>query len=596
MGRIPNLLLAAGYLAVAAAVVVARRSPATGYEPSIYTATPTGTWIALGIGLSIALAVSVVCRDVHQAAGIVLGGFAVTTVVSLPIVRGYYFHGKGDALTHLGWVRDFVGGTMAPHELFYPGLHSVASMFVLVAGVEPQHALMAAVVVFFVPFVVFVPLVVRLITDNPVAVGFGAIIAWLVLPVNNIATHMGAHSNSNALFFVPVFAFAVLAYLTRRSSDERLPFGLSPYGALIVLSGLGLLLIHPQQMVNAVILLGAISAVQLVARRRYDEHPVLEHPTIHVYSVVMAVTFAAWAFANERFRNALGGLIYGLLTADIGTGEEVGQRGASLTEIGGSLPELFAKLFLVSAVLALVVGSYILVVWAGRSRASPGSRALVSYLAVALIPLGGLFVVYFMGTPTMAFRQIGFIFVVVTILAGVALGAFVGWFDRFAPTVAVSGIIAVALAVCLVVAMLTVFGSPFIYNPTQHVSEQTYHGYETAITGGTDHPYAGYGYTTYRYNDAIYGVETMTDEQAAIMWPGEGVIEMDAFNDGDYGDAYPGDGPYFLIGSEFDTVREHEIYHELNYQSVSLESLEDEVGSARYVSNPEVFVYEIRDH
>ncbi len=595
MVKVPNLLLAAGYVAVALAIGVARRTPATGYEPSIYAGTPTGTWIALGVALSIGVATVIACRGIHQAAGITLGALAMTAVVSLPVVRGYYFIGKGDGLTHLGWVRDFVGGGMAPFDLFYPGLHSVASMLTLVAGAEVQHALLLAVVMLFVPFVLFVPLVVRVITDNPLAIGLGAIVAWFVLPINNIATHLGAHSNSNALFFVPVFLFALLTYLSRRSPGERLYGGLSPYGALIVLSGVGLLLVHPQQMINAVVILAAISIVQHLARRRFDEHPILEHPTTHAYTVVLGVLFLIWAVANERFRGAIGGLIYGLFTAEIGTGEEVGQRGASLTEIGGSLPELFAKLFLVSSLIGLVVGCYLLVVWSGRSTAAPRTRAMVTYLGIALLPLGAMFVVYFLGTPTMAFRQVGFIFVVLTLLGGVALGAFVGWFDRYVPSITVTGVVALALGACLVLAMLTVFGSPFIYSPTQHISEQTYHGYETAITGGNDQPYAGYGYTTYRYNDAIYGVESMTDEQEAIMWPGEGVVEMDAFNEGRYADAYPADGAYFLMVSDFDTIREHEIYHELNYEAAPLESLEDDEGSARYVSNPEFELYEIRN-
>ncbi|WP_247728448.1 hypothetical protein [Halovivax limisalsi] len=588
--------LAVGFLAITAALLVARATPATEYEPSIYAATPPATWAAIGLAFAVAIVAALSLRGAAQAVAIALGALATTTVISLPVVRGYYFLGKGDAMTHLGWVRDLLAGTMAPHELLYPGVHSVASLFVLIAGVEPPHALLLTVIVLFVSFVLVVPLAVRAITDDPLAIGTGAVVSWFVLPVNNVATYAGVHTNSNALFYAPAFVFALLVYLGRRSGDDRLPAALSPFGLLVVISGVGLLLLHPQQMVNAVVILATISAIQLLARYRFDDHPILEHPTTHAYTAVLGGAFVVWAFANPRFREAFEGLLYGLLSGAFGASGTVDQRGASLTEIGASLPELFAKLFLVSAVIGLAVGAYLLVVWTGRSRGPRETRAVVSYLGVSLLPLGGIFAVYFLGTPTMAFRQLGFIFVVVTVLAGLAVAGGAGRVEKHVPGSAVSGVLAVVLGLCLVVALLGVFSSPFIYNPTQHVSEATYHGYETAITGGVDdRPYAGYGYTTTRYNHAINGVESMNATEAGIAWPGDGTIEMDAFNRRAYHEAYPGDGPYFLALSSYDRVREHDVYRGLNYDPESLSALPADRGSARYVSNAEFELYEIRD-
>jgi len=49
-----EFLLALGYLAVAAAMVIARSAPTTGYEVSIYGATPILVWELLGGALLIA--------------------------------------------------------------------------------------------------------------------------------------------------------------------------------------------------------------------------------------------------------------------------------------------------------------------------------------------------------------------------------------------------------------------------------------------------------------------------------------------------------------------------------------------------------------
>lgn len=57
-----NGLVAGGFLAVAIGILVARASPATSYEPSIYTGTPTLTWIGFGIALAVAVSAALVCR------------------------------------------------------------------------------------------------------------------------------------------------------------------------------------------------------------------------------------------------------------------------------------------------------------------------------------------------------------------------------------------------------------------------------------------------------------------------------------------------------------------------------------------------------
>ena len=206
-----NGIVAGGFLAVAIAILVARANPATSYEASIYTGTPTITWIGFGLALAVAVSTALVCRGREQALGIVLGGTTVTAIASLPVIRNYRFIGMGDALTHLGWTRDIVEGQMAPHELFYPAVHTIASVFHFVGGIPIERALLFSVIVLFVPFLIFVPLIVREIAGDGAAIGIAAIVSWMVLPVNNVATFMSVHTNSNALFLVPVVVFGFVA-------------------------------------------------------------------------------------------------------------------------------------------------------------------------------------------------------------------------------------------------------------------------------------------------------------------------------------------------------------------------------------------------
>jgi hypothetical protein len=586
-----NVTVAIGFLAVAMGILVARANPATAYEPSVYAGAPTITWIGFALALAVAVGTTLSCRGRQQGLGIGLGGLTVTAIVSLPILRNYRFAGMGDALTHLGWTRDIVTGGTAPHELFYPGLHAIATVLHFAGGVSIERGLLIGMVVLFVPFVIFVPLVVRDMTGDGLAVGLAAIVSWMVLPINNIATHMGVHTNSNALFLVPPVLFAIVAYLHRRSTLERLPLDVSPFSVLIFLTGLALLLVHPQQMFNVVVLIGAISGVQYLARRRYDDHPMLEHPTTYVHTLSLGALFGLWALGNERFRQAVSGLVTGLLAQDIGGGTEVNQRGTSLTEIGGSLTELFVKMFLDAAIIGLVVGCFILVVWLGRTSLDGETRSLVNYFAFALFPLSAMFLVYFLGTPTMAFRQMGFIYVLLTILAGIALAGLVGGLSSVITRPGANAVTALVLGACLVLGLMTVFTSPLIYNPGQHVTGEMMSGYEDGFDhGAEDVPYAGMGYDPYRYDHGINGLsggDTISGASAAT-----GSVNATVFSEGNYSGAYPTDEYYFVV-TDWDESRELDVYRELNYDRRALEGLDTEPGANKVISNDDFEMYAI---
>ncbi|SFB93892.1 hypothetical protein SAMN05444422_103145 [Halobiforma haloterrestris] len=584
-------VFAGGFVAVAAGVLIARENPATGYESSVYAGTPSATWAAFALALAIAVGTAIVCRGWYQGVGIGLGALTVTAIVSLPVIRNYRYAGMGDAMTHLGWTRDIVGGKLEPHELFYPAVHSIGSVLGEVGGIPVERALLVTMVVLFVPFLVFVPLVVRNVSGSAAAIGFGAIVSWMVLPVNNVATHMGVHTNSNALFFVPVVVFAVVAYLRRRAVIERLPLGLSPFSVLIFLSGVALLLIHPQQMVNVVVLVGAIALVQFLARRQYDDHPMVDHPTAYAHAAVLGLVFLAWSASNERFRDAISSVVYGLFAEDIGAGAEVGQREASLVEIGGSIGELFVALFLDAAIIGLIVALFVLAMWLGRTKVERETAAFVTYLALALIPLGGILALYFVGTPTMAFRQIGFIYVVVTILAGVAVAHLAGGLGRFVTRPGANAVVALALGACLMLGLLTVFTSPLIYDPGQHVTDQQFSGYESSFEhAAEDRPHAGLGYDPYRYDHGLYGLEREDVLSGATIETGE--VDPDRFGAGNYSGAYHG-VDYYLTVTEYDLTREVDVYQELYYSESSIAELESSPEADKVISNGEFSMYAV---
>ncbi|NGM71251.1 hypothetical protein G6M89_19965 [Natronolimnobius sp. AArcel1] len=586
-----NLTFAIGFLAAAAGILIARANPATGYEPSVYLGTPTAVWVGFAIAMAIGVGTAIACRGHYQAIGIGLGSLVATSIVALPILRNYRFSGMGDALSHLGWTRDIVEGGMYPHDLLYPGVHSIGVVFHFLGGISIERALLFTILLLFIPFLIFVPLTVREIAGPGAAVGFAAVVSWMVLPINNIATHMGVHSNSNALFLAPVVIFALVAYLNRQATIERLPFGLSPFSVVLYLSAFALLLVHPQQMVNIVVLVGAIAGVQFLARRRYDDHPILEQPTTYAHTAVLGGFFTVWAASNERFRNAIVSLVDGVLADDVGTEQEVDQREASLLEIGGSIEELFVTMFLEAAIIGLIVGLFVLAMWLGWTNTTRATASHITYLGLALIPLGGIFLVYFVGTPTMAFRQVGFIYVILTIIAGVALAHLFGGLSGYITRPGANTVAALALGAFLVLGLMTVYASPIIYSPSQHITEQKFSGYESGFEhAAEERPHVGMGYDPYRYDHGINGLDREDVLSGATHSSGE--IDPEQFEAGNYSGAYH-DSDYYFTVTEFDVTRETQVYQGLHHSEEALEGIQYDPAADKVISNDEFDMYAV---
>jgi hypothetical protein len=585
--KLVELALGAGFLAVALAILVARRSPATGYEVSIYSATPLLTWVLLAGALLVATAV-IVRRSSETATtfAAVLGGTAITTVVSLPLVRGYYYLGAADSLTHLGWVRDISDGVIGAHSLLYPGYHSVSLATARLTGSTPEQALLVVTVLLFLAFLVFVPLTVKLTTGSTRAMGFAAVCSWFILPINNIATHLIPHTNSLALFYVPVVLFTLLLFLrSGRSGPPRLERRLA--GVSLAVVSVGLILLHIQHAVNVLLLFVGVCVTQFVARRIAPNSSVAEHRSLYFQTALFGLMAAVWTLSHEIIVREVVLTIRGLSVGSVGTTATVAQRGSSLTTIGGSLIELFVKMFVVSALIGFLTAVYLLVAAGSSNRLSRETGTLSLYFTVALLPLSGLFVLYFVGTPKMSFRQLGFVYVLLTILGAIAITRGTDWLGRSIPagrTVATT-----VLVVCLVLSLLTVFGSPYIYIASPGVTEQDMSSYQTTLETRTDEvPLATLSTQPYRHIDAVSGTERTS--QREYEGAGNGTLSPPAFNDGEVTQAYPGDTFHVLL-TKRDVMRQIEVYDQINYRESGLTALERDRRVNRVFSNGESEVY-----
>ncbi|GAA0534881.1 hypothetical protein ABNG02_08505 [Halorubrum ejinorense] len=568
-GQVTEAALAVGYLALAAAVAAAYAAPATGYEISVYAATPVATWAALAVVAVVSVAVFL-SREGYLVPAVSLAGLGAATVAGLPLIRGYHFYGRADSLVHLGLARSISVGN-DPLQLFYPGSHLIAAGLAKVAAVEVTRAMMFVMWTYTLMFFAGVALCVWFLIPDRRALGVGAFSAFLLLPINNVSTHLHFHTYSIGMLFVPFVLYLVFSHLVGGDGRERLVervadgrgtvdragFGFDDTAAL----GVGvrqpvptsyllppvlisLLLFHPQVALNVLFLLTGMSVAQHGYRRFRPNNPLAGYRLLTLQTVLLVVVFTVWVATHDwQFINTAEAMIESVsdfVTGDGSTTPRVERQSESASSIGVSVQELFVKLFGVAAVYSLlaagvVVGrltGYLGPLDAGGSMRSTPDTAkdvIVLFFGGCLL-LFPFFAAHFVGSiSTYLFRHVGFLMVLATIFGAVGVRYLLDdespvgdvnypWVEpggrsagrRIAAVLPDGKTIAAVAVVVLVLSLslATFFPSPFIYLPGSHVSEGEMDGYEQAFasqSSGSPVWFGGVRSTSDRYEVALYG-------------------------------------------------------------------------------------------
>ncbi|WP_157533064.1 hypothetical protein [Haloferax profundi] len=585
-----QLALIGGFSAFALAVALAYLTPATAYELSLYSSTPAAFWGLIVVAITLSLVVSVFGDRMFRVVALLLGGISVFSIVSLPLVRGYYFVGSGDSLTHLGWVRDVVDGETVITELLYPGIHSFAILVMDVTGYTPERSLMLVVLFLVALTFVLVPLIAFEILPRDETIIVAAFSGLLLLPINTISTHLAPHTYTQAMLFSSLGIYVFLLYLTRADPTQS-RFRITSFGVLLAFVGGTTVLYHPMQALNLFVLLVLASALQALARWRGWESAIRGHKSTYAQTAVLGAVFLAWTSQRPAFWSTIDAVTragegYLSGTPPTAAGSTVSQ-GASLAAIGASLPEIFAKLFLVSALYAMLAGILVLAVLTHRLDELPETDAKVRYLAAGAVGTLPFAVVYLLGdVGELHFRLLGYLMLIATAVGSVTL---VLGLRRAVPRIGVRSThvaIAVTLVLLLPAALVTAYPSPYIYQPNQHVTQSQLDGYDQAFELHEDGlPVAAVRQGPWRYNDAVLGTDETPRDAYDRSVP---TRELDSFNS-----TFAGDG--YLAVTDYDREREIQAYQELRYTKAGFDSLDARAGINQVISNGDFTLYLVEE-
>lgn len=582
-GRVVEAALVVGYLALTAAIVASYTTPATGYELSIYAATPLATWATLALAGVVSIAVCL-SDERYLAPAVLLGALGAATVAGLPLIRGYYFYGRADSLVHLGFVRS-IGVGNDPLRLLYPGSHLIASSLTKVAAVEVTRAMMLVMWTYTLLFFASVALCVWFLVPDRRALAVGAFSAFLLLPINNVSTHLHFHTYSIGMLFVPFVIYLVFTHLIGGDNRERLvervadgsgavgrgtvgfgdtvkfavgPRRSVPTSFLLPLTLVALVLVHPQIALNVVFLLGGMTVAQHAYRRLRPTNPIAGYRLLTFQTAFLVVMLAVWIVTHEwAFINTAEAMLESLTEFAAGEGSttpRVESQSESASSIGASIQELFVKLFGVGAIYSLLAAVVVLgrvTGYLGRlegrrsMRSTPDTAKDVTTLFFAgILMLLPYFAAHFVGSiSTYLFRHIGFLLMLATIFGAVGVRYLLAQEstvsspgtrsagtrlrsveNRFAgklpQTRSVVAVVVVVLVLTL--SLATVFPSPFIYLPGSHVSEGEMDGYQQAFasqSNGSPVWFGGVRHTSDRYEIALYGAESAPWDRHVIPAP-----------------------------------------------------------------------------
>lgn len=590
--RASKLALIAGFVAMYVGLVSAYNVPARGYELDIYAATPTTFWLGMAIATLVSLIVAwnTAPGNALRKLALALGIGAIVAVAALPIIRGYFFVGLGDSLTHLGWMKDIGNGVLNPVYFLYPGIHTGSLFVERVAGMQLERATEFIVLAYFLVFIIFTGLTVEYIAKTKHAILFGVFSALFVIPVNNISVHLQPHPSTEGILFLPFVLYLTVRYLTSSERPVAIgPLAVRPTSILLAGALAGILLVHPQVTGNVILIYGSVVFLQFVFRQLRSEHPISQHRPLYAHTVYLITIFLLWAPRNPRTSGTVQTIINAILYGVTGTSAEA-QRGASLAAIGGSMSELFFKLFFISLIFVSLAGLLMMLnlrkTFEGRF---PSSDALIKYFTLSMIPLGGMFVLFsILQGSTQRFRYLGFVMVLITILGAIMLSWTFEWLSQRTSPRLMRNATLIIFALLLPMSTVTIFASPYIYQPSGHVSEMQLNGYATAFEYQANGvPFTGIQSGPERYVHALYGTPFVNEDQYV---PGaSAVVPQSTFNDGNVLGYFP-TSRYVIFGSVTKEL-ELEVYKGFRYSEAGFNNLESTPGIAQVHSNGDVRVY-----
>ena len=471
IGRRTCLIIAIICFALlAAALLIAHNSPATGYELSIYASTPVLVWIFLVLTCAggVFLILHEVITEPSERSHIWLVGFLILllahmSLLYIPYVRGYASW-LGDNLTHWGVIKDLVSTGHFSEENPYPVTHVLIAQVMSVTGLRASTVANLSTCFLSVGFVLSTYLLATAVLPHKGQHLLAAAVAAAVVPF--VGYHVLLMPNGWSILLFPLLLFAVF----KCDSWAYLVLAL----ILVVLYPF----FHPLSSLMAAVALVAIVLLRFgvgyVFRtaRRTGNKPALG-PILNLAGIELAILLP-WVMSFQRFHSNVRLLWESLTTG--GGADAIGGMGESLDKVdihGIGFLLLLIKMYGASLILigTAAAGGFLLVKRL-RSDASDAKYLGLLSLLVLMLLFGSLYLLYYVGAPGLSSiggeRLLSYTLIPTVVLSGFTLYHLVA---RFGHGLRVAAAVLCTIMLAAVLSMLTLYDSPYRLRPNLQITQ-----------------------------------------------------------------------------------------------------------------------------
>ena len=289
-----TIVLSLGFLLTAAAVLVARSKPATGYEVDIYSSTPLMFWVLALAGIAAGVAVIVGEATREKPGRIWFGAFLLlmlgnATITLLPYLRGYLYMNPADSTGHLSLARDIMEYGRFSKFNTYPINHIFIWSVARIGGTSMEAAARILPTLFTLLFMACTYLLTKVcFRQQRVAMLAAAASVLLLFYYYNLTVYPQA-------FGILLFPALLWTYFASR---ERADVG---YRIALLLLVFASMFIHPAIAVTVIAYLFFVEIATLLAHLWKDHKaPDMGRVSFNLAGVAM-VSFFAWISGNYLF-------------------------------------------------------------------------------------------------------------------------------------------------------------------------------------------------------------------------------------------------------------------------------------------------------
>lgn len=506
--------------------VIAITPPATGYETSIFDAYPAYFWFLLtatitcGIVILLHQALFAEKKSMLWLVGLAIIILTNTIFLLLPYFRGYVFYAGGDTPTHLGYIKDILATGQIGGKNFYPIVHILGTMLILVAGLSRESILSLFFALFSGIYIVNVYLLARSASKNR---GQALFIVVFASPLIYSFFHATMQPHIFSLFVVPCLLYL---YQIR----EQPPYYYCRNTVLLLLLALSITFSHPVTTLFVEVVFPTFGLAQIIysrflshKRSQTSQHHNIGRNFLGI-SLIMFIAFSTWYLMYALIQNSLK-VVFNWLVYQIGTPliettlESWAELDLTLLQTFELLMRKYGAIFLLLVISGIASISVLHKSLLSKHNVEPMKFTYATLFLLALFMGVAMLLSHFVEYNPV--RVVRFALLMGTIVNGLVVYDIIneGSKKNIRRSSQWSGfMIAVVIIVMVVLSLGNVYGSPSTFSPNPHITQMEIAG--NKWFGRTKNPdvavVANDPNEIPRFEDYIFGVESSPITRANV--------------------------------------------------------------------------------